>query len=1047
MIAMSPSRRFLGGSIAILTLLLLGLSRTKAEQLPIRTYTTADGLARDRVYKIVDDPRGFLWFCTYDGISRFDGYEFVNYSVADGLPHPVVYDLLIPRQGDYWVATSGGIARFNPFASTSATKFKPYVPTTRSGSEIVLDLFEDSAGTIWAGTGSGLFRLRDKAGDVQFEYVNIGEQPEEELDIAVILEDSPGVLWIATETGLFRRYPDGKAERFTTKNGLPHDHVRDLLRDPDGTVWAATGLGLCRLKTDIRAGDSIVSRLYTQTDGILSENINSLFRNSTGWLWIATRLGLSEFSPDPLPDGGHFINYTREHGLSDVGLRTIAEDLNGNLWLGTESGGAMKVIRRGFTSFSETDGLENGRIAAIGEDHNGELFVITGSLTNPSFHIHRFDGRRFKNTQVKLPPGVIPTWGWNQIFVEDRLQEWWVPTTRGLFRFPALRSIDDFSRIGPTKIYTSRDGLSGNEPFRLYEDSRGDIWISIISTPSDAYLNRWERATDKIYAYSQVISGRHDSAPTAFKEDRSGNVWVGFYWGGLARYRNGKFDSFSKADGVPAGMIRELHLDQQGRLWIASAEGGLGRIDDVTADHPTIVRYTIKEGLSSDQISCITEDKWGRIYLGTGLGVDRLDPATGRLKRFTVADGLPNGFVTIAYKDRNHNLWFGTFQGLTKLAPTIDGPAEPPPILIQRVRVAGDELPISSMGTTKMPKAEFTANKNQLEIKFVSLGFRTGEALRYQFLLEGADNDWSAPTNERSVNYANLKPGNYRFRVRALNADGVFSAEPASFAFTIVPPVWQRWWFIALAVLLLAAVTHLVYLYHTRRLIELERVRTRIATDLHDDIGANLSKIAILSDVAGQELSTSQSSPVATPLAQIAETSRDCVDAMSDIVWAVNPQRDYLSDLTHRMRRFAEDLLDAKDVDFTIRSTAEERNVRLGSDLRREVYLIFKECVNNLVKHSDCRNAELVFSIDGPWLTVAISDDGKGFEAPEPGNNGGSAGMGGHGLTSMQRRAQALGGSLKIDSEIGRGTTVTLKAPIRTRSRWLPWPADYPNGR
>ena len=224
----------------------------------------------------------------------------------------------------------------------------------------------------------------------------------------------------------------------------------------------------------------------------------------------------------------------------------------------------------------------------------------------------------------------------------------------------------------------------------------------------------------------------------------------------------------------------------------------------------------------------------------------------------------------------------------------------------------------------------------------------------------------SAPTNQRYVNYANLKPGDYRFRVRALNADGVFSGEPASFAFTIVPPVWQRWWFVALAVLLLGAVTHLGYLYHTRRRIELERVRTRIATYLHDDIGANLSKIAILSDVAGQELSTSQSLPVATPLAQIAETSRDCVDAMSDIVWAVNPQRDHLRDWTHRMRRFAEDLLDARDIEFTVRSSLDDQNVHLGADLRREVYLIFKECINNLVKHSECTKADVAFSISGP---------------------------------------------------------------------------------
>lgn len=1036
----------MSGLVALLTLLLPGLSPTTAEQLPIRTYTTADGLARDRVFKIVADPRGFLWFCTYDGISRFDGYEFVNYSVADGLPHRVVFDLLIPRQGDYWVATSGGVARFNPFAGTSVPSFKPYVVGSRSGSEIVVDLYEDSAGAIWAGTAAGLFRLRND-GNEQFEYVNIGEKPQEELDITRIVEDSPGVLWVGTETGLFRRFADGKAERFTTKNGLPHDHIRDLLKAPDGTVWAATGLGLCRLKSEIHAGDSIVAHVYTKKDGLLSENINALYRNSTGWLWIASTLGLSEFSPEPLADGGHFLNYTREHGLSDVGLRTIAEDLNGNLWLGTESGGAMKVMRRGVTSFSEADGLENGRISAIGEDHNGDLFVITGTLGAPSFHIHRFDGRRFKNIKVNLPTGVVPTWGWNQLFLEDRQQQWWVPTTSGLFRFPTLRSIDEFASVRPAKQYTPRDGLSGNEPFRLYEDSRGDIWISIISTPAEAYLNRWERATDKVHSYPQSVAGRHDSAPTAFRENRAGNVWIGFYWGGLARYRNGKFDSFFKEDGVPAGMIRDLHLDQQGRLWVASAEGGLARIDDVTLDHPTFVPYTTKQGLSSDQISCITEDRWGRIYVGTGLGVDRLDPATGRIKRYTVADGLPNGFVSIAYRDRHNDLWFGTYQGLTKLSPTLDGPTQPPPVLIQRVRVAGEELPISSMGTAELPTTEFPASKNQVEIKFVSLGFRTGDVLQYQFMLEGADTAWSAPTNQRSVNYANLKPGSYRFLVRALNADGLLSDKPAAFAFTIVPPVWQRWWFIALAVLLLAALTHLAYVYHTRRLIELERVRTRIATDLHDDIGANLSKIAILSEVAGHELAGAQASPSSTPLAQIAETSRDCVDAMSDIVWAVNPQRDHLSDLTQRMRRFAEDLLDAREIDFTIRSTIDEKDVRLGSDLRREIYLIFKECVNNLVKHSGCRRAELSFNVNGSWLTVAISDDGRGFMVTEAGNNGVSAGMGGHGLMSMQRRAEALGGSLQIDSEIGRGTTVTLAVPIRQRSRWRRWPVNYPNGR
>src|SRR6185436_2688007 len=297
------------------------------------------------------------------------------------------------------------------------------------------------------------------------------------------------------EHGLFRYFADGRVERFNEKDGLPHPHVRDILVDPDGTVWIATGLGLCRLVANVRPGEPIVARVYTKKDGMFSDGIFDLFRTKSGWLWLGTALGLSEFTPDAQADGGHFINYTREHGFSDAGIQTIAEDHDGNLWLGTESGGAMKITRRGFTSYSEADGLEHARIAALGEDRNGEFFVVTGSLKVHSFHIHRFDGRRFENFPGNLPAGMVPSWGWNQLFVQDRSQQWWVPANSGLVQYPALRSIADFANARPLKVYTTQNGLTGNEPFRLYEDSRGDIWISIISSPANSYLNRWERAT------------------------------------------------------------------------------------------------------------------------------------------------------------------------------------------------------------------------------------------------------------------------------------------------------------------------------------------------------------------------------------------------------------------------------------------------------------------------------------------------------------------------------------------------------------------------
>ena len=1026
--------------VAIILLVLISCAQCRAEQLPIRTYTTADGLARDSIHKIVSDPLGYLWFCTSDGLSRFDGYEFVNYTVAQGLPHRVVYDLLIATSGDYWVATPGGLARFNPHAVTSESKFKTYIPKQRPGSESITSLYQDSSGKIWVGTDNGLYSLRRNGDDWQLDYVSLSENEDQRIDITSVVEGPFGVLWIGAEQGLFRRFPDGKVEHFTDKNGLPHPHVRDILKDVYGTIWIATARGLCRLDSYARAGEPIVSRVYTTKDGLIADAIFDLYQTSDERVWIATPKGLSEFSLDRSSVDVHFINYTREHGLTDDTIRAIAEDHDGNVWIGSESGGAMRIARGGFISYSEADGLEHSRIAAIGEDRDGELFVVTRSLHVDSFHIHRFDGRHFENIRVNLPANVVPTWGWNQLFVQDLLRQWWVPTSNGVFQFPQVRSVKELGRVRPVKAYTRQNGLSGNEAFRLFEDSGGDIWISIINNPSTSHVDRWDRATGKFYSYSQEVNHRSDSAATAFEEDLKGNVWIGFYWGDLARYRNGQFQLFTRTDGVPAGMIRALYRDHLGRLWIASTEGGLGRIDDPAADHPTFVRYTVKEGLSTDQITCITEDQWGRIYAGTGIGVDRLDQ-TGRVKHFTIADGLPNSFVNVAYRDLQNVLWFGTLQGLSRLVPVQEEESEAPPILIQRVRVAGNDLQIPDLGVPQLSNLNFEANNNQLEIKFVSPGFRSGDVLRYQFRLEGADHDWSAPANQRIVNYANLRPGNYRFLVRAVNAEGVASKDPASIVFTIVPPVWQRWWFIALIVLLLIAATHLGYQYRTRRLIELERIRTRIATDLHDDIGASLSKIAILSDVAAQQIGTKSDSPVAAPLVQIADTSRDCVDAMSDIVWAVNPQRDHLSDLTYRMRRFAEDLLDAKGIEFSIRSLLDERDVNLGADLRREIYLIFKECINNLVKHSAATEAALTFSISGPWLTISIADNGQGFDSD---SNGTNAGMGGHGLASMQRRARALAGSLTIDSHVGRGTTLTLKVPIRQKSRWR-WP--YPNGQ
>ena len=247
------------------------------------------------------------------------------------------------------------------------------------------------------------------------------------------------------------------------------------------------------------------------------------------------------------------------------------------------------------------------------------------------------------------------------------------------------------------------------------------------------------------------------------------------------------------------------------------------------------------------------------------------------------------------------------------------------------------------------------------------------------------------------------------------------SSHTAAISFHILPPIWQRWWFLTFAGLLLAGLAYVTYKYRIHRLLELERVRTRIASDLHDDIGSNLSLIAGLSEVLGQAAQR-ENSQIADRLSVIANASRESVEAMGDIVWAVNPKRDNVVDLAHRMRRFASDVLTARNIEFHFDAPSLNQNVNIGAEARREIFLIFKEGINNIIRHSGCKNVEAVLRIERSMINLKLSDDGHGFDAANMDH--------GHGLDSMRRRAEKLGGQFELTSSTGAGTQITLSAPL-----------------
>lgn len=355
----------------------------------------------------------------------------------------------------------------------------------------------------------------------------------------------------------------------------------------------------------------------------------------------------------------------------------------------------------------------------------------------------------------------------------------------------------------------------------------------------------------------------------------------------------------------------------------------------------------------------------------------------------------------------------GTVAGLSKLRPrakTVSTP--PPPIYLTRIQVAGEELSLPPRGVRQLPALTLSAGQNDLRIEYAAVWFRGEPALRYQYKLEGVDREWSPPSEARSVTYARLAPGAYRFLVRAVAPDGTVGPEPAGFSFRILRPVWQRWWFVALIFIAIVGTGYELHRYRVKQLLELERMRTRIAADLHDDIGASLSEIALLSEVLKRRVASSVPE-AGEVLAQIAERARHLVDIMGDIVRSIDPRRDALQDVIFRLHALASDLLEAGGIGCHIELPPHPERIKLDFEQRRHLYLIVKEAMHNVVRHAACRSVWIRVRVDDHRLWLEIQDDGRGFDPQRIQSEGRSNG---NGLGNMQRRAVGLGGRLDIAS-------------------------------
>ncbi len=1004
-------------SMIRLLLVLLFFLDALAEKLPFRHFSTNEGLAGNMVHSIVRDSRGLLWFCTNDGLSRFDGHSFVTFGEEQGLGDQEINHFLEASDGVYWVGTAHGIARMNPRSrtDTDTPAFTNFLPALDRRAQWIHYLLEDNAGRIWIATVGGLCRMKtDGERNPIFERIHLPSPAEERRPprVLALVQDHFKRIWAGGDRGLYRILEDGRTERYSRADGLPGDAVLSLAVDATGALWVGVAGGLCRV-TPRRHARAVVDRVYKLADGLPDDWVRAV-HPAGEWLWAGTVNGLVRL---PLAAGKSLQVFRQANGLGHPSIEGLAEDQEGNLWIGSMGGGASRLAMDGFTTYGPADGLASVSVAAIMQA--GKQGLIAISKAGRQFALNRFDGARFTAIRPQLPlPVTNFGWGWGQLALRDPRGGWWIGTSQGLVGYPAVPA-DKLPITTPRKFLKTSGELPGGSVFRVFVDSRGDIWISISGERANSLVRFVPRTGDmqRFNEQNGLPGPLSDdrSLASAFAEDSSGQVWIGFHKGGLFRFRDGRLVEVRPQGDVPVEGVRWIHRDSAGSLWIAGRKALL-RVDEPRSEQPAFRKYSVHEGLATNFVLSLAEDHLGRIYIGSGRGVDRLDPKTGHVRHYGPADGLVGGDIRAAQRDHEGYLWFASTEGLSRYDPRQERRLVAPNVFISRVRVGTYWHTITDIGETQVSVPILNWRQNSFFVQF----FGVGEPVRYQYQLEGLDSGWSESGGSHAVHYPGLQAGGYRFVVRAVNSDGVWSAQPAEVSFRITPPFWQAWWFrLMLAVLLLAALIAF-HRMQVDKAVVVERIRQTIAKDLHDDVGATLCHAALLSDLVQREQGI-QNAPSRERLEQISSACRRALDSMSDIVWAIDPEKDKSNDLIQRMRRFAEQLLASGQLRLHF-SSGSASEVVLDPRVRHQMLLVLKEALHNVVRHSCAKTVHVEVSASASNLTLRITDDGCGLRF-------GSNALG-NGIRSMHERVMGLGGTMDAKTPPDGGTTLDFTVPL-----------------
>lgn len=981
-----------------------------ASEFAIRAWQTQDGLPENSATSMVQTPDGYLWFGTFNGLVRFNGSDFQVYDRVNtpGWNDSAIINLFLDSRGWLWISTGDGLA------CRQNGQWKRF-PENRGWTGTFARCFAESRdGQLVVTSDDGL--IFSLAGD---RFLEMASPPGEGRAFFVAHFDPDGSLWVANPR-FFGCWKGGRWEQ-----ALPASHFHGFTgaaSSRDGGMWILDEEYLRKY----RSGREVFQVRVQQR----AVNCWAMFEDRHTNVWASSVTdGVYRIAPS-----GQVTHLTVENGLSYGATRFVFEDREANYWVGTSGGGLLRLTERKFQNYGLASGIPDRLVKSVMEGANGRVVVGTfgGGLA------------QIENARAVRWPGSAPTAG--RVYVTttalDRRGRLWVGTYGA-----GLRILDgEREEQVPT-------GMTGGEIiFALFLDSKGTMWLG-----TQRGIVSWDGQAYTTYGAAEGVTAKHIGC---FAEDpRHGTLWAGAVESGLFRLREGPVKRFSRAEGLVGAQVTALRCEDDGTLWIGTADTGLARYRD-----GRFTRIGPSEGMPARGIGCILDDRLGHFWLGSSRGILRLDSQTLRAvadgtkarmdyQLYGVSDGLEgeecaSGYQTTGMRGSDGRLWFATIQGLAVVNPSQVGfNPLPPPVRIEQVvyhrrtawgTTAADRPQAGSRDQSERIPGPFDkpislpAGTRRIEIHYAALSFTAPEKVRYQTMLAEHDAEWSDAGGQRVAYFNELPPGQHRFRVRAANNDGVWNESGAVLAFNVLPHFWQRWWFKGLALATVFTVVggairfverqqfqQKLHLLERQRAVETER--TRIAQDLHDDLGASLTEVVLLGELAKQE-------PLSTPevkrqMQTLTDKARDVVRLMDEIVWAVNPQNDSLSNLASYLCQFAQEFLRSTPVRGRFDMMDGLPALPVSAQARHNVFLTVKEALHNVIKHAEASEVWLRIRHENCCLSISIEDNGRGFELDQvPATR--------CGLPNMRKRLEKVAGRMNIQSRRGTGTVVSLELPV-----------------